>query len=78
MPDGIKVIPSGMAFTLRTDDELEAALDAITAAEGISRQDAARQAILDKARQSSRRGEIDAVLAAELPRYEDAMTRLGQ
>ena len=42
-----------MAFTIRTDEELEAALDALSAAEGLSRQEIVRRAVLDRLRQSA-------------------------
>lgn len=67
-----------MAFTLRTDSELEAALDALVEAEGVSRQEVVRRAIIDRADVVTQRRDIDAVLDAELPRYADAMRRLGE
>ncbi|MBU6227985.1 MAG: ribbon-helix-helix protein, CopG family [Acidobacteria bacterium] len=42
-----------MAFTIRTDEELEAALNALSAAEGLSRQEIVRRAVLDRLRQSA-------------------------
>ena len=67
-----------MALTLRTDSELEKALDALVAAEGISRQEVIRRAVLDRFDRTNRIGQIDAVLDEQLPRYREALDRLGQ
>lgn len=67
-----------MALTLRTDSELEKALDALVAAEGISRQEVIRRAVLDRFDRTNRMGRIDAVLDEQLPRYREALDRLGQ
>jgi predicted transcriptional regulator len=37
-----------MAFTLRTDDELEQALSALVESEGLSRQEIIRRAVLER------------------------------
>ncbi len=67
-----------MALTLRTDSELEKALDALVAAEGVSRQEVIRRAVLEYHERTSRLGQIDSVLAEQLPRYREALDRLGQ
>ncbi|MBB2988406.1 ribbon-helix-helix protein, CopG family [Terracoccus luteus] len=67
-----------MAFTLRTDSELEKALDALVASEGGSRQEVIRRAVLDRFDRSNRTARIDDVLAEQLPRYKEALDRLGQ
>lgn len=67
-----------MAFTLRTDSELEAALDSLATSEGVSRQEVVRRAILERADILARRRDIDTVLDQELPRYADALRRLGE
>ncbi|GAB3107184.1 hypothetical protein GCM10027055_02440 [Janibacter alkaliphilus] len=67
-----------MAFTLRTDSELEAALDTLATSEGVSRQEVVRRAILERADILARRRDIDTVLDQELPRYADALRRLGE
>ena len=43
-----------MALTLRTDEELDAALTALTELEGISRQEVIRRAVLDRLARSER------------------------
>ncbi|MBM6545205.1 ribbon-helix-helix protein, CopG family [Janibacter sp. YIM B02568] len=67
-----------MAFTLRTDAELEAALDQLVEAQGVSRQEVVRRAVMLEAGRLDRGRAIDAILDVELPRYAEAMERLGQ
>lgn len=67
-----------MALTLRTDSELEEALDALVAAEGVSRQEVIRRAVIERFDRTSRTGRIDVVLDEQLPRYREALDRLGQ
>ena len=67
-----------MAMTLRTDDELDAALDALSEAEGISKQEVIRRAVLERAERSTLRADVDRILDTELERFADALERLGQ
>jgi hypothetical protein len=69
---------STMAFTLRTDAELDAALAELSAARGLSKQELVRQLVLAEAGRSRDRADLDAVLDSELPRYAVALERLGQ
>jgi plasmid stability protein len=67
-----------MAMTLRlTDDELEA-LRRRAAREGRSMQEVARAAVRDYIDRTSRLELLDKVLDEELPRYAEALTRLGE
>ena len=67
-----------MAMTLRlTDDEADA-LRTRAEREGRSMQDVARQAVRDYVERESRRELLDRVLDSELPRYAEALERLGQ
>jgi plasmid stability protein len=67
-----------MAMTLRlTDDETEA-LRARAAREGRSMQEVARSAVREYIDGTSRRELLDTVLDAELPRYAEALRRLGE
>jgi predicted transcriptional regulator len=67
-----------MAMTLRlTDDESEA-LRKRAERESRSMQDVARQAIRDYIEDTSRRELLDDVLDTELPRYAEALERLGR
>ncbi len=67
-----------MAMTLRLDDRETAALRAQAAREGRSMQELARQAVRDYVECSDRRRRLDEVLDRELPRYADALGRLGR
>ena len=65
-------------MTLRlTDDETEA-LRRRAEREQRSMQDVARQAVRDYIEGTSRRELLDEVLDDELPRYAEALERLGQ
>lgn len=65
-------------MTLRlTDDETEA-LRVRAEAEGRSMQEVARQAVRDYVEKTSIHEALDRVLDAELPRYADALRRLGE
>lgn len=67
-----------MAMTLRlTDDEADA-LRRRAEREGRSMQDVAREAVRDYVERTSRRELIDEVLDEELPRYAEALRRLGE
>jgi predicted transcriptional regulator len=67
-----------MAMTLRlTDDEADA-LRRRASREGRSMQDVARSAIRDYIDRTSRRELLDEVLDEELPRYAEALRRLGE
>jgi plasmid stability protein len=67
-----------MAMTLRlTDDETEA-LRERAAREGRSMQDVARTAVREYIDRTSRRELLDQVLDEQLPRYAEALRRLGE
>jgi predicted transcriptional regulator len=67
-----------MAMTLRlTDDEL-AALRKRADHEGRSMQEVARQAVRDYVDRTSRAELLDRVLDEDLPRYAEALDRLGR
>lgn len=74
-----KAIPSSaMAMTLRlTDDEIEA-LRQRARREGRSMQEVAREAVRVYVEQTSRRELLDEVLDEDLPRYAEALKRLGE
>jgi predicted transcriptional regulator len=66
-----------MAMTVRTDADLDRALAALAAAEGISKQEVIRRAVLDR---YERAGHADAVRASAdrmLARWGDVIERLG-
>lgn len=67
-----------MAMTLRLDEQEAEALRHRAAREGRSMQDLARQAVRDYIDRASRRELLDEVLDEELPRYAEALKRLGE
>ncbi|MDX6681923.1 MAG: hypothetical protein QOG94_1962 [Solirubrobacteraceae bacterium] len=67
-----------MAMTLRlTEDETDA-LRARAQREGRSMQEVAREAVRQYIERTSRRELLDRVLDEELPRYAEALERLGE
>jgi predicted transcriptional regulator len=67
-----------MTWMVRLDDHLTEALRLRAELEGRSMQEVARQAIQDYIERTSKRDLLDRVLAQELPRYAEALERLGQ
>jgi len=67
-----------MAMTLRLDEHETDALRRRAELEGRSMQDVARQAVRDYIERTSKRELLDRVLDDELPRYAEALERLGQ
>ncbi len=67
-----------MAMTLRLDELETEALRLRAAHEGRSMQEVAREAVRDYIERTSRRDLLDRVLDEELPRYAEALQRLGQ
>jgi hypothetical protein len=67
-----------MAMTLRLTDDETAALRERAQREGRSMQDVARAAVREYIDRTSRRELLDAVLDEELPRYAEALRRLGE
>ena len=67
-----------MAMTLRLDEHETDALRRRAEIEGRSMQDVARQAVRDYVERTSRRDLLERVLDEELPRYAEALRRLGE
>lgn len=67
-----------VAMTLRLTDEETAALRARAETEGRSMQEVAREAVREYVRMTDRAELLKRVLDSELPRYADALERLGQ
>lgn len=65
-------------MTLRLSDAEADALRRRAELESRSMQDVARQAVREYVETHSRADLLDQVLAAELPRYAEALERLGQ
>jgi predicted transcriptional regulator len=66
-----------MAFTLRTDEELERALDALSEAEGLSRQEVIRRAVLERYERAGHAARVDETADRMLERWGDVLDRLG-
>jgi hypothetical protein len=67
-----------MAMTLRLNDEETDALRRRAQREGRSMQEVARAAVREYIDRTSRRELLDAVLDEELPRFAEALRRLGE
>ena len=67
-----------MAMTLRLTDEETEALRLRAEREGRSMQDVARAAVREYVDRTSTRELLDEVLDAELPRFSEALRRLGE
>lgn len=67
-----------MAMTLRLDEPTNDALRARAQAEGRSMQEIVRIAVLEYIDRHSKTDMLDRILDAELPRYDDALRRLGE
>jgi len=67
-----------MPMTLRLSDEETAALRRRAELEARSMQDIVRQAVREYVENHSRAELLDQVLDEELPRYAEALERLGQ
>ncbi len=65
-------------MTLRLTDDEHAALRERAAAEGISMQDAARQAVRDYVVQGRHRNEVSSAARRVMAAHREALDRLGQ
>jgi len=66
-----------MALTLRTDDELEKALTALAEAEGTSRQEIIRRAVLERYERNGHSPRVQESSARLIDRWGDVLDRLG-
>lgn len=66
-----------MALTLRTDDELEKALSALAEAEGTSRQEVIRRAVLDRYARGGHAARVQESGERLAERWGDVLHRLG-
>jgi len=67
-----------MALTLRTDAEMEKALTALARAEGASRQEVIRRAVLDRYERQGHRARVGASSERLLTHWGDVLERLGR
>jgi len=66
-----------MALTVRTDDELERALTALAAAEGTSRQEIIRRAVLERYERAGHAALVEDSANRMIERWGDVLHRLG-
>lgn len=66
-----------MALTLRTDEELERALDALAEDEGLSRQEIIRRAVLERYERAGHARRVAASTERMVERWGDVLERLG-
>jgi hypothetical protein len=67
----------GMALTLRTDIELERALDALAEDEGLSRQEIIRRAVLERYERAGHARRVADSTDRMIDRWDDVLDRLG-
>lgn len=67
-----------MAMTLRLPDDVDEALTALAHRQGRSKQEIPTTAIRSYVEGAFRRTLLEQVLDGQLPRYEDALRRLGE
>jgi len=65
-----------MALTVRTDDELEAALNALATAEGASREEIIRRAVLERYERSGHVNRVAGSTKKMQQRWGDVLERL--
>lgn len=67
-----------MAMNLRLNEEQDRALTALAAAEGVSKQEAAVRAILDRAARLARERDVRAYARETIEEYRHLLDRLAQ
>ena len=66
-----------MAMTLRTDEELDQALTALAEAEGASRQEIIRRAVLDRYERNAHAARVQESASRLVEEWGDVLDRLG-
>jgi len=66
-----------MAMTLRTDDELERALEVLAREEGLSKQEVVRRAVLERLERAGHRARVEDAAERMIERWGDVLERLG-
>ena len=66
-----------MAFTVRTDEELERALDVLSEDEGLSRQEIIRRAVLERYHRAGHDRRVADSADRMIERWGDVLHRLG-
>jgi hypothetical protein len=66
-----------MTLTVRTDKQLEDALDALAESEGISKQEIIRRAVLDRYERAGHHGRVEDSAKRMSERWDGALDHLG-
>ena len=66
-----------MALTVRTDEQLEQALDALADTEGTSKQEVIRRAVLERYERSGHSSRVGSSAKRMTERWGDVLERLG-
>lgn len=66
-----------MAFTLRTDEELERAFETLAREEGLSRQEIIRRAVMERYERAGHIREVEDSTDRMIERWGDVLDRLG-
>jgi len=66
-----------VALTVRTDAQLEQALEALAGAEGISKQEIIRRAVLERYERAGHAERVEGTARRMLERWGDVLERLG-
>lgn len=67
-----------MSIMFRTDAEIDAALDALSEAEGVSKQEILRRAVLERLAKSGHDSRVEQALNEGLDKWGDVLRRLGE
>ncbi len=66
-----------MALTVRTDQQLDKALDALAQSEGLSKQEIIRRAVLERYERAGHTARVEASAQRMTERWGDVLHRLG-
>lgn len=69
---------SCVALTVRTDDQMEEALDALVELEGVSRQEVIRRSVVDRYERTVHRRRVAEGTERLVERWGDVLERLGR
>lgn len=67
-----------MALTVRTDEQMERALDALVQSEGVSRQEVIRRSVLERYERSAHTSRVVESAGRLAERWGDVLDRLGR
>lgn len=66
-----------VALTVRTDEAMEKALDALVSSEGLSRQEIIRRAVMERYEHSSHVSRVESSATRMMERWGDVLERLS-